>query len=95
MKEATKNVASKNQVDAALDIADKNGKKIKRLQTFDLSYFNGRSPATSDNSLASKLTFIHNAKFLVEFKGSCLKQDEVTFTRRNAVNLLIVYQLDM
>ena len=27
------------QVDSALDIADKNGKKI---QTFDLSYFNGR-----------------------------------------------------
>ena len=27
----------------------------------------------------------------VEFKGSCLKQNKVTFTLRNVVNLFIAY----
>ena len=35
-------LASKSHIDAALDIADKNREKIKKLQTFDLRYFNGR-----------------------------------------------------
>ena len=30
----------------------------------------------------------------VEFKGSCLKQNKVTFTPRNLVTLSIVYELD-
>ena len=29
-----------------------------------------------------------------EFKGSCLKQDKVTFTARNVVSLFIFYQVD-
>ena len=36
-KKAAKSLASKSLVDA-LDIVDKNWKKIKKLQTFDLSY---------------------------------------------------------
>ena len=86
----------KNQLDTALYIADKNEeKKIKKLETFDLSCFNGRPPTTSDNSLAPKLTFIRNAKIPIEIEGSCLKQDEATFTHRNVVNLFLVYELDM
>ena len=39
MQKAAKSLASKSQVDSALDIADKSREKIKKLQTFDLSYF--------------------------------------------------------
>lgn len=39
IKEATKSLACKSQVDNLLDIAGKN--REKKLQTFDLSYFNG------------------------------------------------------
>ena len=42
IKEAAKSVARKSQLDNALDIADKSREKIRKLQTFDLSYFNGR-----------------------------------------------------
>ena len=43
MKEAAKNLASKSEVDGALDIAHffEEKEKEKKPQTFDLSYFNG------------------------------------------------------
>ena len=43
MKEAARSFASNNQADNALDIANKNRERIKKFQTFDLSYFNGRT----------------------------------------------------
>ena len=39
-----------------------------------------RPPTTSDNSLSPKLKW-HNSRIRVEFKGSCLKQDRMTFTQ--------------
>ena len=47
----------------------------------------------SNDSLSPKLKW-HNAKIRVEFKGSCLKQDEVTSNPNNVVSLFIVYELD-
>ena len=38
--------------------------------------------------------FIFCAVLKAIFKGNCSKQDKVTFTRRNKVNLFIVYELD-
>ena len=38
--------------------------------------------ATSNNILFPKLEW-HNSKIRVEIKGSCLKQDKVTFTPNN------------
>ena len=35
-----------------------------------------------------------NSRIRVEFKGSYLKQDKVTFTPRNIINLYIAYELD-
>ena len=35
----------------------------------------------------------YNSKIRVEFKGSCLKQDKVSFTPNSVVNLFIVYEL--
>ena len=42
MKETTRSFARNTKVDNALDIASKNRGRIKKLQTFDWSYFYGR-----------------------------------------------------
>ena len=53
-----------------------------------------KSPIASGNSLAPKLTFIHDAKIEVKFEGSCSNQNITSFSHRNVVNLFIVYELD-
>ena len=53
-----------------------------------------KSFITANNSLSSKVRRINNSRIRVEFKGSCLRQDKVTFTTRNVVNLFIAYKLD-
>ena len=52
-----------------------------------------KAPTTANKSLSPKLKWL-NSKIRVEFKGSCLKEDKITFTLRNVVNLFIVYELD-
>ena len=37
---------------------------------------------------------MNNSGITLEFKGSCLKQDKITFTPNNVVNLFLVYELD-
>ena len=39
MAEASNNIATKNQVENAFHLGDKNRDQIKKLLTFDLSYF--------------------------------------------------------
>ena len=51
-------------------------------------------PITLYNSLFREIKLIHNAKIVLEFKCSCLKQSKATFTPRSVVNLIIVYELD-
>ena len=53
-----------------------------------------RPPATSDSSLASKLTFIHNVKIALKFEGICFRQIITTFRHRNIVDLCTVNELD-
>ena len=53
-----------------------------------------KPPATPGNSIAPKPKWIHNL-IAVECKGTCFKQDNTTFTHRNFLNLLIVYELDL
>ena len=50
MKEDAKSLASKIQVDVALDITEEKREDIKKIQMFDLSYFNGRKYFDSDRS---------------------------------------------
>ena len=45
-----------------------------------------KAPNTSDNSLAPGLNYIGN-KVMVKFFGSCLKQDQITYTHGKIVNL--------
>ena len=49
MIELAKRLASKSQVDIALDLVDKNKEK-KNIQEFDLSYFIGKSYSGNDGS---------------------------------------------
>ena len=50
MIELAKRLASKSQVDIALDLVDKKKRKTKNFQAFDLSYFIGKSYLGNDGS---------------------------------------------
>ena len=111
--------------------------ELKKLKTFDLSYFIGKSyfeedgtqnylvyqplnkyfkiitnkkyisswqskgqsdgtikpPATSDYKLNPQLSYF-GTKTRVDFRGSCLKQDKITFNYGKIVNIYIVYELN-
>ena len=66
---------------------------IIALESKGLSNGKVKPPTTTNNSLSLKLKE-HSSKRRVEFKGRCLKQDKITFTLRNVVNLFIAYELD-
>ena len=52
-----------------------------------------KPPATSGNSLTPALSYF-GTKTRVNFRGSCLKQDKITFNHGKIVNVYIVYELD-
>ena len=52
------------------------------------------NPATSCNSFAPKLTYIHNSKMAPKYEGSCLEQNTEYFDHRSAMNLFILLTLD-
>ena len=47
---------------------------------------------TSNQSITPNLDF-YGSKTRVEFNGSCLKQDKVTFNHGKLVNIYIVYAI--
>ena len=47
---------------------------------------------TSDYGITPKLNY-YGTKTRVEFNGSCLKQDSVTFNHGKVVNIYIVYEI--
>ena len=47
-----------------------------------------KPPNASDNSLAPKLIYIHNAKIVVKSEASCFKQNITSFNRRYVTNCL-------
>ena len=49
-------------------------------------------PTTLSNSLAPKVKLILWSKIIVEYKGSCFKQNKASLTHRNMVNLFIIYE---
>ena len=52
------------------------------------------TPAKSDNSFAPKLSYFHNFNIAVKVEGYCWKQNKVSFTPVNVVNLAFVNELD-
>ena len=49
---------------------------------------------TANHSLSSKLIWFNNSTIGEKIKESCLKQEKVTSTPKDLVNLFIVYELD-
>ena len=51
---------------------------------------------TSNKRLYPKLVWMNNSRIRLEFKASCLKQEDTTaYTPNNVVSLYTVYELDM
>ena len=53
-----------------------------------------KSHTTSNNSLAPSLNYIYN-KIRVKLDGSCLKQEKVTFTHKQVVNIYTAYEINL
>ena len=51
-----------------------------------------KPPARSNNILNPLLNFL-GTKTRVEFNGSCLKQDKITYTHKAIVHIYIVYKI--
>ena len=52
-----------------------------------------KASTTSNNTLTPEVNYHINTKTRVKFKGSCLKQSNLTFTYNKILNIYIVYQL--
>ena len=52
-----------------------------------------KPPSTSTNILNTSLDYA-NTKTRLEFRGSCLKQDKITFNHRKILNIYIVYEIN-
>ena len=50
-------------------------------------------PSAANNFLTPSLNYL-GTKIRVRFSGSCLKQDKVTYTQGNIVNIYIVYEIN-
>ena len=70
-----------------------NSDHISAWKSKELSSESIKPPAASNESLAPALNYI-NTKLRVKFDGSCLKQDELTFTHKKLVNIDIVNEID-
>ena len=53
-----------------------------------------KPPFTANHSFSPKLVWMNNSRIKIEFKGSCLKEDKITFAPNNVVNLFIIYELN-
>ena len=52
-----------------------------------------KHPSTSDNSLKLGINYIGNTKIQLEFNGSRLKQEKITFNHKIILNFYIVYEI--
>ena len=58
-----------------------------------MSHESTKPPPSPDNTLNPSLSY-NGSKTRVEFDGSCLKQDKITFTHEKTVSISIVYEID-
>ena len=52
-----------------------------------------KHPSTSDNSLKLGINYTGNTKIQLEFNGSRLKQEKITFNHKIILNFYIVYEI--
>ena len=69
------------------------GNYIDFWKSKGLSDENITAPSTSDYKLNPQLSYF-GTKTRVDFRGSCLKQDKITFNYGKIVNIYIVYELN-
>ena len=73
-----------------------NGNKVTSWKSKGLSDEGIKPPSMSGNSLnPGRIAYIDNAKIRVKFDGSCLKQENVTFTHKQSVIIYIVSKIDL
>ena len=68
-----------------------NTEQISSLKSKGLSNEIIKPPTTSNNSLAPSLDYFIK-KIKVNFNGSCLRQDKITYNHGTIVNMYIVYK---
>ena len=66
---------------------------MKRLKTFDSSYFICKIQKQTPNHSITPNLYHYGTKTRIEFNESCFKQDSVTFNHKNVVNIYIVYDI--
>ena len=52
-----------------------------------------KAPSTSNNILNPSLNYV-DYKIRVQFKGSCLKEDRISFNHGKIVNIYIIYEIN-
>ena len=57
------------------------------------SYESIKLPSAPNNFLTPSLNYL-GTKIRVNFSGSCLKQDKVTYSHKKIVNIYIVYEIN-
>ena len=67
-------------------------KRVAGVGTGNYIYF-GKSKGLSDENITAPTTSYPGNKTRVEFKGSCLKQDKITYTHGKIVKIYIVYEI--
>ena len=53
-----------------------------------------KAPATSNNILNPTLNYF-GSKIRLKFKGSCLKQDKISFNQNKLINIYTVYLVQL
>ena len=69
----------------------------EKIVSWKYKGFSGRktyTPTTDDKSLSPSIKWYANSSFCLVFKGSYLKQKNVTYTPPNRMNIFTVYELD-
>ena len=72
-----------------------NTRKVAAWKSKKLSNESIKPPSTNDSSLNPGVNYFVNTKMEIEFYGSCLKQDEITFTHEQVVNIYIFLEINL
>ena len=58
-----------------------------------MSHESIKPSVTTDNSLVPRLGYFNNSKFQVEYNGSCLKPDRVSFAPKKTIKLCNTFEI--
>ena len=67
--------------------------KVTAWKPKGLSHESIEPPSNSDNSHNPGIDYFDNSEIRVRFDGHCLKQEKVTFTHKQVINISILYEI--